>query len=102
MSEDHEIIRLPNLVLDELSRRVEASGSKKAVAEQLEISQQHLGDIMSGKRTVGPNLLEKLGFVKISFHARRENALRVVRILEVALNEEKHMQRLMDKVLEKV
>lgn len=93
--------RLPDLVVQELERRVKESGTQKMVAEELDISPQHLGDLIKGKRTASPALLEKLDIVRITFHVKKDRLKPVINLLKMALAEDAHFQRLLDKVLEK-
>jgi hypothetical protein len=101
MIETQDMVRLPNPVITELNRRIEDSGSKKAAATELGISQQYLGDVVAERRAAGKKLLSKLGFTRISFHIRTDRVKPVVRLITMAMEEDEHMQKLLDKVLAK-
>lgn len=49
----------------ELRRRAEAAGSQAALAAEIGVSPQHLGDLLAGKREPGPRLLARLGLVRV-------------------------------------
>jgi transcriptional regulator with XRE-family HTH domain len=74
-------------VPDELRKRVEDSGSQKAVADELGISAQHLGDILRGRRTAGPALLEKLGFARVTMHVKTNTLPDVVSAIDDVIKE---------------
>ena len=92
---------LPDLVANELRARIEKIGSAKKVAEELEIPQSMITEILKGRRMASPTIAEKLGFVRITFHVKRDRVLQVIHLLKMALEEDAHFQRLLDKVLEK-
>ena len=62
-------ITIDALKLDDLREVLAAKsaemGSQKALAAQLEISPQYLGDVLSGKREPGESILKALGLQKV-------------------------------------
>lgn len=80
---------LPDPVIDELRRKIKASGSQKAAADELEISPSLITEILQGRRTASPSLLEKLGLVKIVVHVKSEKASDVFRAIETVINAQK-------------
>ncbi len=75
---------IPDPLIAELRKRIEKSGTQKAAAQELEISESFLTEILKGRRTASPSLLEKLGFVKITLHVKSEQADSVVRAIQKA------------------
>ena len=92
---------LPDLVLAEIDKRIETLGSQKAVADELGTSESLITEIKKGRRSAPLSVVAKLGFMRITFHVRATHAPRVVRVLEAALSEDAHLQKLLDKVLSK-
>lgn len=48
-------------IRDRLRRAVKAEGSQRQLARRIGISQQHLCDLLSGRRNPGPTVLSWLG-----------------------------------------
>ncbi len=84
VSTDQITTPLPDPVVTELHKRIEKSGTQKVVASELEISESFLTEILKGRRTASPSLLEKLGFVRITLHVKSEQADSVVRAIQKA------------------
>lgn len=72
-------------VMEELESRIAEAGSQKACAEVLEISPSYLNDILKGKRALTPNILSKLGYVRVSVHVPTGRAGDVVKAIEKTL-----------------
>jgi hypothetical protein len=87
-----------NFVIAELQRRIKICGSQKVAAEELEISAQHLGDILRGRRTPGSALLEKLGFVKISVQVPSGMAVRVASAITLAITQQDQLDNLLKEI----
>ncbi len=92
---------LTDVFITELGERIKTLGTQEAVAKELEISPSLVTEFLKGRRIPSPAVLKKLGFTRISFHIRTERVKPVVRLIKMALSEDEHMQRLLDKVLEK-
>ncbi len=69
--------KLPGIVacehdmLDLVSEMVWARGSQKAVALELGISTTHLGDILRGKKSIGPHVAGKLGWERVTVFRKK-------------------------------
>jgi hypothetical protein len=101
MVSDQTITSLPDTLGTELRKRIEQAGTQKAAAEQLEISAQHLGDLLHGNRTASPSLLEKLGLVKVVVHVKYAAAPLVVSAIGDALEEADRMVQLKSRLVKK-
>lgn len=76
-----------NAAIEELKRRIRSKGSQKAVAAELEISPAYLNDILMGKRNLSDNVLEKLGYEKVTVHVKVNSVPDIVRAIETAQEE---------------
>ncbi len=76
-------------VIEELENRIAEAGSQKACAEDLEISQSYLHDIIKGKRALTNTILNKLGYVRVSVHVPTERADDVKKAIEKTLDKSK-------------
>ena len=94
-------LSLPDPVLLELKERIKTLGSQTAVANDLSISPSMITEILKGRRTASPSILEKLGFVRITFHIKKDRILPVIRLIKMAMDEDVHLQQILDKVLAK-
>lgn len=63
-------------------KSVEA-GSQKALAAQLGVSPQYLGDVLNGKREPGESILEALGLCKVVHYAHADKAASPVGALRI-------------------
>lgn len=85
----------PNVVTEELRRRI-GNGTQEALASELEISPSLITEILKGRRTASPSLLEKLGITEITVHVPNAHALHVVGAIQTVMGEVK----LLDTVVE--
>jgi plasmid maintenance system antidote protein VapI len=61
--------------IDKIKEMIKKAGSQKAVAQQLDISQAYLSDILKNKRAISDAVARKLGFKRsICFHDIREDS----------------------------
>lgn len=65
------IIACEHDMLDLLSELVAIRGSQKAVADEFGISKAHLGDILRGKKPIGPRVAEKLGWERVTVFRKK-------------------------------
>lgn len=93
------MVEVNNPVLDYLNKRAEELGSQKAVAEELGISPSHLSDVLSGKRNLGEEILEQIGFEKVIVHVRSSAVPEVVRAIETAQAEADHLRNLGNRII---
>jgi plasmid maintenance system antidote protein VapI len=54
--------KIEQQLIDKVASLVKQRGSKKAVADSLDISPQYLTDILHGRRPISDNIAKKLGF----------------------------------------
>ncbi len=60
-------------LLDIISQLVMVRGSQKAVADELGVSKAHLGDILHGKKAIGPTVADKLGWKRMTVFMRKND-----------------------------
>lgn len=95
------MVEVKNPVIGYLKNRVKELGSQAAVAEELDISAQHLGDVLAGNRNLGEKVLERLGFEKVVVHVKLHAVPDVVRAIEMAQLEAEHINGIKRKVFKK-
>jgi len=92
---------LPDLIVVELHKQIKALGSQKAVADELDIPQSTITEILKGRRPTSESVAEKLGFVRITFFVKKSHVIRIISLLRKALEDDAHLQDLLEKVLKK-
>lgn len=95
------MVDISNPVITALRERVSDKGSQKDVANEIGVSTTHLSDVLSGNRNLGGKILDRLGFVKITLHVKKEHVGRVLRVLDATLSGDTRMQKLIDKAIKK-
>jgi transcriptional regulator with XRE-family HTH domain len=74
-----------NLAFQELERRVNAAGSRSAVAEELNIAPSQLSDVLNGRREISQGMLKKLGFDKVVISVRKQDKAKLIRAIRPAV-----------------
>lgn len=59
-------------VIAELRKAVEAAGSKAKWAEKAGVSQQYVGDVLSGRRDPGEGILKALWLERVVTYRRKK------------------------------
>ncbi len=95
------MVEVRNPVIEELKKRADELGSQQALADELGISAQHLGDVLKGRRGLGEDVLEQIGFEKVIVHVRTYAVPDVVKAIETAQAEAEHVNTLRKRVFEK-
>jgi hypothetical protein len=84
----------PNLAIEELERRIKLAGSQKAVADDLDIPQSQLSEVLSGRRDLSERILEKIGFDKVVIHVSKQDTDRLLRSVETTITTMRGAKRL--------
>jgi len=92
------MVDVTSLVMEELKHQIKTKGSQKAVAEEIDISPAYLGDILKGRRDLSDNVVEKLGYERITVYAKSGDAARVAKIIEAALDQLPHLETILNKL----
>jgi transcriptional regulator with XRE-family HTH domain len=93
MDTDSVIILTPDVVSKELRRRIGA-GTQDALASVLGVSPSLITEILKGRRTASPALLEKIGITEITTHVKNEQVELVVSAIQAAVKEVTHFSDL--------
>lgn len=80
-------ITITAITLDDVRQMLrdksDGAGSQKALAAQLGVSPQYLGDVLNGKREPGESILEALGLRKVACYAHADKAASPVGALRI-------------------
>jgi hypothetical protein len=98
---ERKMVEVKNPVIEDLKKRIDEAGSQKAVAEEMGISPSHLSDVLAGKRNLGEELLEQLGYEKVIVHVKAHAVPDVVRAIETAQSEVEHIHGLKKRIFRK-
>lgn len=90
-----------NPVIADLKERARELGSQKALAEELDISESFLSDILAGKKTLSDDRLEELGYSRLIIHVRADQVPETLRMIETVYASGRGLDRLKKKVLKK-
>jgi predicted transcriptional regulator len=92
------MVDITNLVIEDLKQQVKNKGSQKAVADDLGFHPSFIGDVLKGRRDLSNNLVEKLGYERITVFAKSDDAARVAKVIEAALDHLPHLENILSKL----
>ena len=79
------MVDVNSLVIDELKEQIRARGSQKAFADEIDLSPAYINDIIKGRRDLSDNVIEKLGFERITVFVKKNDVRIVESLIRAAL-----------------